>query len=108
MPLDLPPAIARYFAIDRQNAPAAAACFTQDAVVTDEARTHKGPAAIAAWLKAADDAYAHTSTPTALAWDGPAALVTTHVEGRFPGGQVTLVQRFTLANDRIQRLEIGL
>ncbi len=66
-PLSLPDPIAAYFAADQQkNAEAIARCFTAQAVVKDEGRTHSGIDAIKAWKAAASTKYTYTTEPFAL------------------------------------------
>ena len=52
--LNLPEPIAAYFQADRQDPDAVARCFTAQAVVKDENRTHTGLAAIRAWKAKVD------------------------------------------------------
>ncbi|MDC7808337.1 nuclear transport factor 2 family protein [Luteimonas sp BLCC-B24] len=105
--LDLPEPIAAYFEADRQDGAAVARCFNDDGVVRDEGRTHSGPAQIADWKAAMDTKYDYVARPLALAQNGGAYVVTTHVSGAFPGSPVNLRYTFTLARGRIAALEIA-
>ena len=106
MPIDLPTAIAAYFAADRIGGDAAAACFTETAVVTDEGRTLSGRAAIAAWKAASQAKYNYTSEPFAIEQTNGRTVVTSHVVGDFPGSPVDLRYSFVLDGDKIAALEI--
>lgn len=105
MPLDLPDPIARFFDADRSaDADALARCFTEDARVRDEGHTYVGREAIRRWR--ADVTYTYTVEPTALASDGDRTVVTSHLEGDFPGGSADLRFFFVLNGDQIADLEI--
>lgn len=108
MTVDLPSPIAAYMAASaRLDADAILAPFAAEAVVRDERRTHKGRAAIRAWIVEAALGSAAVPTPLALARDGDVHVVTAEVTGSFPGSPITLAFRFTLAGDEIAALEIG-
>jgi hypothetical protein len=89
-------------------------CFTDDALVHDEGRDHRGRAAISAWL--GDLASKYTLTYTVLGVDRwtsagagaapTAAALRLEVAGNFPGSPVVLHQHFSLAGDRITALTI--
>ena len=99
---ELPTPVTRYLdqpAIDQ---------FTDDAVVTDEGRTHVGRDAVAAWLARSASEYTFTTTFTgATRDDDDHVTVTQHLEGDFPGGVVDLTYRFTLRGDLIAELHIA-
>jgi NAD(P)-dependent dehydrogenase (short-subunit alcohol dehydrogenase family)/ketosteroid isomerase-like protein len=105
-PLELPAPVAAYFAADRADAEALARCFTESAVVIDERREHRGRAAIARWKAEASAKYRYTSAPLTIHVSGQEARVTGRVTGDFPGSPVELRWCFTLAGDKIARLEI--
>lgn len=106
MSIPLPQPIAAYFAADRHDAAAVAACFTDDAVVQDEGKTHRGKAEIAAWKTGTSSKYSYTSTPIAIAEDGGKTVVTCHLVGDFPGGEIDLRHFFVVEGDKIAALEI--
>ena len=62
---DLPKAIATYLATDPGDTDTVAHCFTEDATVRDEGKTHTGRAAIGAWRAKTATEYQYTSTPIA-------------------------------------------
>lgn len=104
--LNLPEPIAAYFEADRRDAHAVARCFTNEAVVKDEGRTHTGLAAIEAWKAAASTRYSYVTEPVALEKAGQKYIVTSHVTGNFPGSPVDLRYVFELERGRIAALEI--
>lgn len=99
--------IAGYFAHEATDPVAVARCFTEDAVVADERREHRGRAAIAAWNAAAVANYGMKTEVLAAQTDGPCTTVRVKVTGTFPGSPASLQFRFTLADDLIARLEIS-
>jgi len=104
--LNLPEPIAAYFSADRQNPDALARCFTAQATVKDEGRTHTGLDAIRAWKAAASAQYAYTTEPLALEQDTGHHIVSGRVTGNFPGSPVNLRYRFRLERGLIASLEI--
>ena len=105
--LILPDPIAAYFAADQHGADAIARCFTTQAVVKDEGHTHTGLDAIKAWKVAASAAYTYTSEPFALEQKAGSCIVTSRVNGNFPGSPVDLRYRFRLERGLIASLEIA-
>ena len=105
--LNLPEPIAAYFAADMRNGEAVARCFTKDAVVKDEARTHSGHAAIAAWKLDASTKYSYTSEPFGLEETAGGYVVASRVTGNFPGSPVDLRYHFRLERGKIAFLEIA-
>ena len=104
--LNLPEPIAAYFSADRQNPAALARCFTAQATVKDEGRTHTGLDAIRAWKSAASARFAYTTEPFALEQDSGHHVVSGRVAGNFPGSPVNLHYRFRLERGLIASLEI--
>lgn len=107
-----PATITRYFeAHDRHDTDTALATFTADAVVHDDGQEHVGTEQIRHWLDTAAREFTYTRTLVgAEPVDGGAAgawVVTNHVVGDFPGGEVTLRYRFDLDGDRIAALRIA-
>lgn len=105
--LNLPDPIAAYFCADREGPAAVARCFTPDAVVTDEGRSHAGRDAIGRWHAAAKRAFPYTVEPLAIACADGVHRVTARVRGTFPGSPVVLHHAFRVADGRIASLEIA-
>ncbi|MEO7170230.1 MAG: nuclear transport factor 2 family protein [Sphingomonas sp.] len=109
MTIELPAAIAGYFAADETKSPERVAqCFTETAVVTDEGETHSGRDAIQAWKASSSTKYSYTVEPFAISADGDRLVVTSHLEGDFPGSPVNLRYAFALEGEKIAALEIVL
>lgn len=105
-PLHLPPPIAAYFAADVCSPEALGHCFTAQAVVQDEGHTYRGIAAITAWKADASAKYTYTVEPYTLQDHEGTQVVTSRVNGNFPGSPVDLRYRFRLEGDLIASLEI--
>ncbi|MGS2616311.1 nuclear transport factor 2 family protein [Micromonospora sp. LZ34] len=108
MTVTVPDVISRYYrASNGRDAGALVACFTDNAIVADENRTHEGPAAIRAWYERTKTEYDHTAEPEAVAEEaGGNVVVTALVSGTFPGSPVRLRHRFTLRDGLIGALDI--
>ena len=102
----LPDPIAAYFAADKQSADAVTRCFTTQAIVKDEGRTHAGLDAIKAWKAAAAAQYTSTSEPFAVEQNEGSYVVSSRVAGNYPGSPVDLRFRFGLEHGLIASLEI--
>jgi len=105
----LPGPVARYYeSAARRDTEATVALFTEDAVVVDEDRTRHGTKEIRDWQEGPATQYRYTTEVLGFEATGEDTfLVTGHLEGDFPGGAADLTWRFTLAGDRISRLEIA-
>ncbi|GAM07543.1 nuclear transport factor 2 family protein [Novosphingobium sp. MBES04] len=107
MAIDLPRAIARYFTADEtKDAERVAQCFTQAALVRDEGENHEGRAAIRKWKESSSTKYSYTVEPFSLEADADRIVVTSHMEGDFPGSPVDLRYFFVLEGEKISALEI--
>jgi uncharacterized protein (TIGR02246 family) len=107
MSLELPTAIAAYIAgSNAHDAAACAACFTDDAVVRDEGRERQGNAAIREWMEEVSEKYRPTVDVIDVGQTDDQTIVTGRVAGNFPGSPVDLRYTFTLAGEKIARLEI--
>jgi ketosteroid isomerase-like protein len=81
-----------------------AACFTEDAVVTDDGQTYRGRDEIQAWREKLAAAFDYTVT--VLRIEGQ-YRVTAVVAGDFPGSPVELAYDFRLREGLISELVIG-
>ena len=106
---NFPEIVRRYFELDAErDVDGIVALFSDDATVIDEGEARDGLDAIQGWRTGAASEYEYATTIT-----GSEALgddqyrVTARLEGNFPGGIVHLNHDFTVADDRIRRLEIA-
>ena len=108
MPVNLPDALIEYFAAaNSDDAARVAACFTSDAIVHDERRDIRGRPAIRAWAEETRRKYRYHVEATAAEATADQTIVTAHLAGDFPGSPIDVNYRFTLADSKIARLEIG-
>lgn len=108
MTIFLPDPITAHFAVDRAWRSEVAACFTPDAVVTDENRAYRGRAEIERWKTEASSRYANlVITPTDIVERDGRAVVTANVSGDFASSPADLRVALVLAADGIATLEIG-
>ncbi len=109
MAIELPSAIADYFAADQgRNAEEVSKCFKAHAVVKDEGQTFSGRDAIRQWKADSSRKYTYTVEPFSVANEGERTVVTSHLVGDFPGSPIDLRYLFVLADDKIAELEITL
>jgi ketosteroid isomerase-like protein len=104
----VPAAIRRYQdAHDRRDTDAALAAFTPDARVRDDGHDYRGREEIRGWLSGASVTFDYSRTLVDVSMPGPDTwLVTNHLEGHFPGGEVDLRYQFRLRTDLIAELVI--
>lgn len=100
--------LADYFAAtNAHDVEAMSSAFTEDAVVHDEGRDHRGLAAIRGWMKETIDKYDYQVEPLDLSSSASKAVVLVSLRGKFPGSPITLQYDFTLSGQKVARLEIG-
>ena len=93
---------------DRRDTPNALAQFAEVATVVDDGRTDDGIAGVESFLRTAASEYTFTRTLVSAVEIAPDHwIVTNHLEGDFPGGQVDLAYEFHLANGLITHLTIA-
>jgi ketosteroid isomerase-like protein len=108
MAATLPPLLADYFAAaNAHDVERMSAAFTEDAVVKDEGREHRGLAAIRAWMKETIEKYEYAVDPIKSSRMGKTTVVLVSILGKFPGSPVTLQYELTVEGQKIARLEIG-
>jgi hypothetical protein len=109
MSTKLPPLLADYFAATNAHDVAAmSSAFTEDAVVKDEGRQHRGLIAVRAWMKETIEKYDYKVDPVEAApMSRNKTAVLVAIRGTFPGSPITLQYEFTVEGQKITRLEIG-
>jgi hypothetical protein len=105
----LPAIIDAYLTARRHDdVDSALALFAPDATVTDEDKTHRGPAEIRDWLTTAATEYTYTIELIGTRRiDDDHWVATHHLEGNFPGGVVDLHFDFRMEDGKIQQLTIA-
>lgn len=108
MTIQLPKAIEDYFNADGSGSPdAVAAVFTENGVVKDKGKTHRGRDAIREWMVEAGQLYTYTAEPFFIGTENDKSRVTAHVVGTFPSSPIDLRFFFVLAaGDKVAELEI--
>lgn len=107
MTIELPKAIAAYFAADkRNNAADVSECFVETAFVKDEGHTYLGRDEIRDWKNSSSKKYDYTVEAFNITTDGRRTVVTSHLTGNFPGSPVDLRYLFVIDGEKIQELEI--
>lgn len=110
MSLKAAPAVVRRFveAASARDFAAIGECFTEDATVADEQRTHRGRTEIRQWQEASRKKWEYTFTAKGGSARGAERYVIDgHLSGNFPGGEVDVTYVFTLRDGLIGRLEIS-
>ncbi|THV13595.1 nuclear transport factor 2 family protein [Rhizobium rhizophilum] len=81
--------------------------FSDNAVVRDESRTHRGPQEIRAWMMETIAAYDDRSDLLNVEMEDNTVIATAEVSGNFPGSPITLRYRFMTERGMITSLEIA-
>ncbi|MEU7826858.1 nuclear transport factor 2 family protein [Catellatospora sp. NPDC049111] len=105
----LPAEVTTYLDAHRaRDVDAAIACYTKDAVVTDNGHAYRGLEEIRTWLGRSASEYTFTTELTGAGRiDETHYDVVQHLEGDFPGGVVDLHYRFTMRGPLIAALHIA-
>lgn len=77
-------------------------CFTENAEVFDEGKTHNGKAEIENWIDKANKEYKATMKPL----DYNENILSAEIFGTFPGSPLVLKYHFELSDGLIQSLKI--
>jgi SnoaL-like domain len=105
--IKLPPVIQNYVEVsNRHDVKSILACFSGNAVVSDEEETLRGKEAIKDWIVKTMDKYEFHLKPVTVREDGAEIVVAIEVSGTFPGSPVTPDYHFVIENDNILSLTI--
>lgn len=108
MTIEMHSTLERYFAATNQHDVAGmTADLTDDAVVKDEGRQHRGVPAIRAWAEETLQKYNFKAQPTGVAREDGRIAVRVSVAGDFPASPIAVTYWFNLADQKIAQLEIG-
>lgn len=89
---------------DNFDSIAYANCFTENAIVFDEGKTHKGKKEIKDWIEKANREY--QATMKSLEYSETEQTLKAEVSGTFPGSPLVLTYRYEFKDELIQTLEI--
>ena len=109
MTVEVPRPVMRYFEADAvRDIEAILALFVEDAAVLDEGQTWSGSDGIRAWQHGPASRYQYTTEVANIVPTSEGRYrATGRLEGNFPGGTANLNWDFTIAGERISRLEIA-
>ncbi|MDR0265144.1 MAG: nuclear transport factor 2 family protein [Sphingobacterium sp.] len=79
-------------------------CFTENAVVFDEGKTHNGKTEIKNWIDKANKEYRAMMKP--LDYNETENILSTEISGTFPGSPIVLKYHFQLSDGYIKSLRI--
>lgn len=79
-------------------------CFSENAEVFDEGKTHHGKAEIQQWIEKANTEYKATMKP--LEYSEADEILKAEVSGNFPGSPIVLAYHFKLKDGLIDSLKI--
>ncbi|WP_223605519.1 nuclear transport factor 2 family protein [Chryseobacterium sp. OSA05B] len=86
------------------NSSSYANCFTENAEVSDEGKTHNGKAEIENWIDKANKEYKATMKP--LNYNENENILSAEASGNFPGSPIVLKYHFQFSDGYIQSLTI--
>lgn len=81
-------------------------CFSENAVVFDEGRTHNGKSEIQEWIDESNKKYKSVMKPLEYAENGTASILSAECSGTFPGSPLTLQFHFDIVEGQIQHLKV--
>jgi ketosteroid isomerase-like protein len=106
--LELPGVVQIYVdSSNRHDVKAILFCFSNDAIVQDEAHEYRGSKEIEDWLATTIEKYKFQIKPLSVSNPGVETVVALEVSGTFPGSPITLDYRFTIKGDKISSLIIN-
>lgn len=79
-------------------------CFTENAAVSDEGKTHYGKTEIENWIDKANKEYRATMKP--LGYNKTENILSAEISGTFPGSPIVLKYHFQLSDGYIKSLRI--
>ena len=107
MAITLPQIIQKYVdSSNRHDVQSILSCFSDDAVVHDEAETLHGKKAIEDWITKTIEKYKFQFKPISVRQDDAEVIVAVEVSGTFDGSPITLDYHFTIEGDKILSLTI--
>ncbi|MDQ0591797.1 ketosteroid isomerase-like protein [Chryseobacterium ginsenosidimutans] len=82
-------------------------CFSDDAIVFDEGKTHKGKKEIKSWNEKTNEEYKTKLEAINLFNEDQIMVLTTKVSGTFDGSPIILKYKFKIENNKISELKIS-
>jgi hypothetical protein len=107
MAITLPQIIQTYVdSSNRHDVQSILSCFSDDAVVHDEAETLHGKKAIEDWITKTIGKYKFHFNPLSIKQDAAEIVMAVEVSGTFDGSPITLDYHFAIEGDKIVSLAI--
>ena len=106
--IELPAVLQTYVdSSNRHDVQAILSCFSNDAIVQDEAHEYRGRKEIEDWIATTIEKYKFQIKPLNVSNADVETVVAVEVSGTFPGSPITLDYRFTITGDKISSLTIS-
>ena len=105
--MNLPKALADLIAAqDKYDSKAFADAFSDDAIVQDEGKTHRGKTEIRQWNELTNAKYKTKYEPLEVTTDGDKVTLTARISGTFDGSPAIIKYHFEIKNGKIRSLQI--
>lgn len=87
------------------NSAAYTKCFSENAVVSDEGKTHNGRKEIEDWIADSNERYEATIKPVGYEEHETGSILKTETSGNFPGSPIVLNYHLVIKGGLIQSLK---
>ncbi|TWR24723.1 nuclear transport factor 2 family protein [Mucilaginibacter pallidiroseus] len=105
--MEIPQVVERFIETQHSlDSNAFAECFTDNAIVHDEGKTHNGKQEIEQWIKQAMENYESQLEPLNYEQSGANSVLTANVSGTFPGSPIVLKFHFGIKDNLIESLSV--
>jgi len=81
-------------------------CFSENAVVFDEGKTHNGRLDIQQWIDESNEKYKSVMKPLEYTVNGTSSILSAECSGTFPGSPITLKFHFDIIDGQIKHLKV--
>ncbi len=81
-------------------------CFSENAQVFDEGKTHNGRLNIQNWIEESNQKYRSVMKPLEYTENGTSSILSAECSGTFDGSPIILKFHFDIADGKIQNLKV--
>lgn len=81
-------------------------CFSENAEVFDEGKTHNGRLDIQNWIEESNQKYRSVMKPLEYTENGTSSILSAECSGTFDGSPIILKFHFDIADGKIQNLKV--
>jgi hypothetical protein len=81
-------------------------CFSENAQVFDEGKTHNGKLDIQNWIEESNQKYRSVMKPLEYKENGTSSILSAECSGTFDGSPIILKFHFDIADGKIQNLKV--